>query len=281
MLGAINWRRNRVHAHRPEALQRLVEDLKAQAIDHIAVSGDLVNLGLPEEHARAAAWLASLGPPDRVSAVPGNHDIYVRMPDALGIGRWSQHMTSNAGGLERLPELQDGFPYVRRLADRIVLIGLNSALPRPPFYASGRLGSQQRVRLKALLSSMATAGLVRVVMIHHPPLPHQAPARKGLDDAVELADILADAGCELVLHGHNHRNMLTRLAQRHGPDIPIIGVASASMGHLGKEPLARYNLMHFDFAAARCRIELVGRGLARPDGPIIELERREIAAMAR
>ena len=40
-----------------------VEHLK---VDHIIVSGDLTNLGLPGEHAAALDWLTALGAPDRV-----------------------------------------------------------------------------------------------------------------------------------------------------------------------------------------------------------------------
>ena len=53
--------------HRPEVLARIVADLKAQTPDHIAVTGDLVNLALPDEYAPARAWLDALGPPADVT----------------------------------------------------------------------------------------------------------------------------------------------------------------------------------------------------------------------
>ena len=59
-------------------LARIVGDLKAQAPDHIAVTGDLVNISLAAEYAPARAWLDALGPPQDVTLVPGNHDAYVR-----------------------------------------------------------------------------------------------------------------------------------------------------------------------------------------------------------
>ena len=49
--------------------------------DHIAVTGDLVNLALDDEVEAARGWLETVGPPDLVSVVPGNHDAYV--PGAL------------------------------------------------------------------------------------------------------------------------------------------------------------------------------------------------------
>jgi 3',5'-cyclic AMP phosphodiesterase CpdA len=76
-LGYVNWTRNRHKYQRREVLDALVADMRAQAPDHIAVTGDLVNLALEAEFAPALAWLESVGPPDRVTAIPGNHDAYV------------------------------------------------------------------------------------------------------------------------------------------------------------------------------------------------------------
>ena len=59
-------------------LDALVADMQAQRPDHIAVTGDLVNLALEAEFTPAQAWLESVGTPQRVTVVPGNHDAYVR-----------------------------------------------------------------------------------------------------------------------------------------------------------------------------------------------------------
>src|SRR4051794_10389108 len=77
-LGALNWRRNRQAIHRREVLEAVVADMQTQRPDHIAVTGDVVNLALEAEFAPAYAWLMSVGKPDHVSVVPGNHDAYVR-----------------------------------------------------------------------------------------------------------------------------------------------------------------------------------------------------------
>ena len=73
--GYVNWWRNRVHLHVPEALARVVADIKAAKPDHIALTGDLVNVALPEEFRRAADWLAAFDQPDRITVIPGNHDV--------------------------------------------------------------------------------------------------------------------------------------------------------------------------------------------------------------
>ena len=48
-LGALNWRRNRHAIHRRDVLDAVVADIQAQRPDHIAVTGDLVNLALEAE----------------------------------------------------------------------------------------------------------------------------------------------------------------------------------------------------------------------------------------
>jgi len=78
ILGYVNWHRGRKYVHRREILDLLTRDLVEQNPDHVAVTGDLVNLGLPEEYLRAADWLHHLGAPSEVTAIPGNHDAYVR-----------------------------------------------------------------------------------------------------------------------------------------------------------------------------------------------------------
>ena len=77
-LGYLNWTRNAHKIHRREVLDALVADMRAQRPDHIAVTGDLVNIALEAEFAPARAWLESVGTPEHVTVVPGNHDAYVR-----------------------------------------------------------------------------------------------------------------------------------------------------------------------------------------------------------
>ena len=60
-LGYLNWTRNRHKYHRREVLDALVADMQAQRPDHIAVTGDLVNLALEAEFTPAQAWLESVG----------------------------------------------------------------------------------------------------------------------------------------------------------------------------------------------------------------------------
>lgn len=275
-LGYLNWVRKRRHDHRRPVLDRIVADMLAQAPDHIAVGGDLCNIGLPWEHAAALAWLETVGPPERVSVVPGNHDIYCSVGRDPGVGRWEPYMASDAQGAA-FAGGATGFPFVR-IVGRVALVGVNSALPTPPAMAWGRVGSGQRVRLAAVLDRLAGAGLFRLVLIHHPPLSGQASAARGLRDAQAIETVLTRHGAELVVHGHNHLNMIAWRKSGAGA-FPVIGAPSASLGRPHRhEPLARYNLFRIDTAARA--IELVGRGLEEPEGGIVEIERRSLSCEA-
>ena len=57
-----------------DVLDALVSDMQAQQPDHVAVTGDLVNLALDAEFNPARQWLEGVGDPADVTVVPGNHD---------------------------------------------------------------------------------------------------------------------------------------------------------------------------------------------------------------
>src|SRR5687768_2136529 len=69
-LGYLNWQRQRRRTHRRSTLDLVIADLLAHKPDHIAVTGDLINLGLPAEYEAARAWLHAVGPPHHVTVVP-------------------------------------------------------------------------------------------------------------------------------------------------------------------------------------------------------------------
>lgn len=283
-LGYINWARNRRLVHLRPVADILAADIQASVADHVAVTGDLANLGLPGEFGPARDWLVALGTPDFVSAVPGNHDIYSRrMFGASCLEAWGAYLSSDAWGAALTGAgsgagtgAGDGpaFPFVRRIGG-FALIGLNSAIPTRPFEAAGRLGRAQRAALDRLLEICAARAVPSIVLIHHPPLPGQTAPRRALQDAEELAAILSARGADLVLHGHNHRDSLVWHPGPRGP-IPIVGVASGSaVREHGPEPLARYNLYRLS-PGGHEPIEMTVRGLGGEGGDVIELSRTHL-----
>ncbi|MEZ5899631.1 MAG: metallophosphoesterase [Hyphomicrobiaceae bacterium] len=266
-LGFLNWQRGRKRVHEREIADRLLMDAIALRADHIAITGDLINLGLPSEYEAARSWLDALGSPEDVTVVPGNHDVYTRLAGHIGVARWAAYMGCEEGSL--------AFPFVRRIGP-LALIGLNSAIETPPFVASGRLGAHQIEVAGEMLERLADEDVIRVVLIHHPPLPGLASARRALADAAQFARVLERAGAELVLYGHNHRERLNwhvDAATRTGSaPIPVIGVPSASAARAHKdEPLARYNIFTFFPGEDGLRIRYTIRGLETPNGEIVKL----------
>lgn len=266
-LGYLNWQRKRRSVHARDVADRLIVDAHAMRADHIAITGDLINLGLPQEYEAALAWLRTVGPPELVTVVPGNHDVYTRLSGHAGIGRWAPYMGSE--------ELTLAFPFVRRVGP-LALIGLNSAIETPPFVAAGRLGAHQIEVAAEMLESLADEDVIRVVLIHHPPLPGLTSTRRALADAAQFARALGRAGADLVLYGHNHRERLNWHEQTEEcgrkPAIPVIGVSSASAARMhGDEPLARYNLFTFFKSDGGLHIRYTVRGLESLTGEIVKL----------
>ena len=220
--GYANWRRGRSRSHDMSVLEALVLDLKGQGAGHIACTGDLCNIGLPSEWETARTFLEALGPPEAVSFVPGNHDAYVR-GSLEGLLAACRRYTGDDSGSSGC------FPYLRRRGP-VALVGLSSAIPTKPFVATGRLGAPQLAAAESLLRALATepGRPFRVVMIHHPPQPGGAAAGRELKDAAAFTAMIARAGAELILHGHNHVLSSAVIPGPDGRSVPVVGVPSAS-----------------------------------------------------
>jgi 3',5'-cyclic AMP phosphodiesterase CpdA len=258
--GYFNWWRHRVHLHVPEALAGIVADIKAQKPDHIALTGDLVNVSLPQEFRRAADWLAAFDRPDRITVVPGNHDVYVPTAWQDSLDLWGAYMAGDGA----LPAKSfDVFPILRRRGE-VALIGLSTGVAKPPLLATGTLGQAQIARAERLLIETGREGLCRVVLIHHPPLAGQSRF-KHLTDTAAFQAMIRKAGCEVVLHGHNHRSEVARIDGPQGP-IPVLGVASASAAPDSKYSRARYHLLRIERQAAGWRLQVEVRALSADGG---------------
>ena len=236
-LSYLSWRRHRCQIHDRGVLDMLVDDLRASTAQHLAITGDLTQLGLDSEFQDALEWLRELSAPGRVSLIPGNHDCLVADDWQRTLHRWHEFMASDDTSLDHPSD----FP-TSRIRGPVVFIGLSSAVPTAPFLATGSLGAQQRQRLGEMLDTAREGGLFRVVLIHHPPIPGRYKWRKRLVDSRATSDVIRQSGAELVLHGHTHRLTGTSLEGTDGRRIPIIGLSSASAGEVSPERAARYSL---------------------------------------
>lgn len=236
--GYLNWKLKRKAKMCPEAGESLVNHMITQRADMNIITGDLVNLALPEETKNVAHWLKGLGNSNQVCLVPGNHDAY--LPGTLDEARHAYGAYATGETLDESP-----YPFVRRVGD-IAIIGCSSAIATPPFIAAGLFDKQQAQRLAQCLDILKDAGFFRIVAIHHPPNKEFArPYRKALIGARLFRKVIAEHGAELILHGHTH---ISSVHSIEGPSIkvPVIGVAAASTCPTSNAAPARYNLFQIE-----------------------------------
>jgi 3',5'-cyclic AMP phosphodiesterase CpdA len=271
----LSWRRSRRRIHRPEVLARIMADVGASGPNHLLVTGDLTNLALPDEFARARAWLAEHGGGERLTIVPGNHDALVGVPASEGLGCWRAWMAEAAE--------EGDFPFVKRVGEA-ALVGVSTAVPTPPFLASGRVGDTQLFRLARLLATLGAEGVFRIVLIHHPVTDGAVSARKALEDRAALRQVLAEYGAELVLHGHSHHASLEDIPGPHGP-IPVVGAPSASAAPGQSSESAGWRLIRLesgndDWAVSVTCRRLQGDGAILADEPrVIRVRRPPVGAL--
>ena len=237
----LSWHLHRHAEHREEVLDTLLKDLQSTKPDHIVLTGDLTHLGLPSEFRQARELLQALGPPSKVMVIPGNHDAYVATAWECTFRFWSDYMASDAD--QGFPGVKDHhivFPTLR-VRGPMALIGVSTACPTTPFLATGSIGIVQMQKLGNILDETRRRHLLRVVLIHHPPVPGTVSWRKRLADQVAFQALLARHGAELILHGHTHRTCLGHLETPWGR-VFSIGVPSASALGRTARRRARYHV---------------------------------------
>lgn len=237
LAGGLNLLRKRASQHPLRLLDRLCEDLRGVPLDHVVVTGDLTNLSLPSEFLRARQALERSGrAPHELSVIPGNHDVYVL--EALFGRHFERCMAPYALSDDAQPDALPKFPFLR-VRGEIAFIGCNTARPSPVPLADGWLGRRQIQRIEETLAS--ARGRYRVLLIHHPPQPQRMDILRGLRDRKALLAALQRVGCELILHGHEHRDLRYEVAGPEGP-IPVIGVGSSTYADPRPKRRARYNI---------------------------------------
>ena len=273
MLGYCSWWHKRRHIHRREIIDSLIDDLRDTCPDHIAVTGDLTHLGLPTECAEVGQWLPSLGAPEQVTVIPGNHEAYWGKDWLDYCAMWAPYMKSDTTQWEASKTV-DLFPSVR-IRGQVALIGLSSATPSLPLLAIGSLGQEQLLKLENVLQDTGNKGLFRIILIHHPPVSGLVNWRKRLTDSREFADVLARHGAELVLHGHAHNPTLSKL-QTPGGDVPVVGGASASQLSPPSSHNATYNIYRLSRVGAGWDLTMLVRRYSEKSGGFVEDQQKTL-----
>ena len=147
-LGFINWQRKRKNIHRPEVLDAITRDLKAQrARPHRGDrrSGQSLAAGRIPAGARVARNDRRCRPTSLSSpAITTSMSAASKQCPAAVSGATTCAATTAC----------NAFRFVRRRGD-VALIALSTGVPTAPFLATGRLGNRQLARLRRTARSNA------------------------------------------------------------------------------------------------------------------------------
>ncbi len=261
-IGAMNLLSNRSRHYHVAAFEAMVDDLNAAGVDHVLCTGDVTNLALRQEFefARARFDRLALGPA-HVTVIPGNHDAYVAEGVPLFAELFAPYAATDDGWAwteaDRDGKADDLHWPIVRLRGEIALIGVSTSRATPWFTAYGRIGAGQLARLRRVLTDERLRGKVRLVAIHHPPAGKRAQNRiRGLRDHAAFAAVIAETGAELIVHGHEHRDMHETLASPTGP-VPVHGIASGTYHHNKPDRIGRYrifNIVHGKITSHHVRV---------------------------
>lgn len=244
LTGWVNIRLKRGHIHRSQYVRAIAREIRARKVDHVVISGDITNLALEPEFQLAHTILEDeMGlAPHAISIVPGNHDLYTQ--GALRSKRFTNFFSKyTACDIDVAVDIGAGhFPYVK-LRGPVAIIGLSSAVPRPPLVASGELGEPQLEALAKALDHPEVRKRTPVFLLHHPV--HNPPSSvktmmNGLLDADAFRARLADLPRGLLLHGHLHRRVQRIVPTARGA-ILSVGATSASLHHDDAHKMAGFN----------------------------------------
>jgi len=241
--GYANLVTKRARVYRRDYLLSVLAAAAADA-DHLVVTGDITNLSLEREYEEAVRLLEDAARSTEVTVVPGNHDIY--LPSIHRERRFPHHfggfMESDLPALAL--DLPAGYFPCVKLRGPAAIIGLTSAVPRPPFVSAGYVGAEQLAALAEVLQHPEVSRRTPVVLIHHSPFDSRfrlEQLRGGLVDASALRAELEPLARGLVLYGHLHIRRHARLATAAGA-LDVVCATAAALDHADDRIRAGFNL---------------------------------------
>jgi 3',5'-cyclic AMP phosphodiesterase CpdA len=216
----------------------MVARARGEGADHLLFTGDIVDVARVDIIENLLDDLEDRGlGPEAVSFVPGNHDVYPLSAafsmNSLGgavrtLGRQSRknwdtlcRLSARMHGSGRAARLltDEGFPWSKRLAPGVVLVGLDSTRSdtmNPLRWAEGRLDEHD---VDAAAEHLEALGDVthRIIAMHHYPLndfeslTEWVPMHFAEPDAATARNWLEWMGATSVLCGHIHDDRERRI----------------------------------------------------------------------
>jgi predicted phosphodiesterase len=209
-----------------EWTELILADAARHGVDHVVITGDLSQSGRKQQFACVREVLKDYDDPQRLSIVPGNHDVSYR--DFITKGRAKpDHPAKLTGFLKAFshvipaqlpPEIgltKDGvFPSVKFIGEggSVALIGIDTtrgfSTHMPGLNSLGIVSRSQFAALREILESKALESRTKIVLMHHHPMiiPYYNwfDNLKSLMRSKQLLDLLYDRHVDLILHGHKH-----------------------------------------------------------------------------
>ena len=218
-------------------LSRLFEDISQNECNHISITGDIVENANRREFETVRSIIEKFGylDGDKLSVVPGNHDIFGGVSRDIPVYEFPAHCRDldyqkkefdffnffNESFRNTIRDTEI-FPYVKILNDDIIIIGLNSVAPysevHNPVGTNGKINDLQLKNLLKLFDEFDVSGKFKIVLLHHyfnkpgsmkNDKDHalwlkSEQSKMKLHNKKVIVDTFRKLKVDVVLHGHNH-----------------------------------------------------------------------------
>jgi 3',5'-cyclic-AMP phosphodiesterase len=180
-------------------LERSLDTARRAGAQHFVLSGDLTEIGAPGEYETLAEILHDSGiPPERMTLVPGNHDLY-SSPDG-----WRWALEGPLAAFARTSAQQSG-----KVVDAggVSLLPVDATFYQPITRSAGYLSEDQLEAIERRAADCAFSRSPLFLVQHHPPFMRKTHAWHWIDGLINAPRIMAllEAFRHLfVLHGHLH-----------------------------------------------------------------------------
>jgi 3',5'-cyclic-AMP phosphodiesterase len=192
---------------RRRKLQRSLDTAKRVGARHFVLSGDLTEIGAPGEYETLAEVLHDSGiAPNRITLVPGNHDLY----SSADAWRWAL-----GGPLAAFAATSAGEPGKVVDVAGATLLPLDATFHQPVTRSAGFIPDEAIASIERRASDPTFSRGPLIVIQHHPPFLRKTSALHWLDGLIGASRMMAmlEAFRHLfVLHGHLHATVDRALA---------------------------------------------------------------------
>ncbi|MGD0676811.1 MAG: metallophosphoesterase [Polyangiaceae bacterium] len=184
---------------RQRKLRRSLQTARRLGAHHVVLSGDLTEIGAPGEFETLAELLHDSGvPPEHITLVPGNHDLY----SSADAWRWAL-----AGPLAAFARTSAGEPGKLLDIGAACLLPIDGAFHQPVTRSAGVVSPALLETIAKHAQDPALARRPLVLVQHHPPFVRKTSAWHWIDGLIgarAMMSLLETFRHLFVLHGHLH-----------------------------------------------------------------------------